>query len=248
MVSDQRPSLPAGGLGLLVSLLVLMTRLERLRERAAQREGQRSGYAESFVSFLAQPKLGRMLAFVLLFRTGESFLLKMRWPFLADVVGLELEFYAQVNGIYGVAASILATIIGGRLIARDGLRRWIWPFVLAQNVLNLLYMGLASSVDPTALSPGLVTAVITLEHVGSGLGTAVFMVYLMRTCDPAHKAGHFAIVSALMSVSFTLAGVFSGFLATALGFGAYFGFTFLATIPSMVLIPFVPHLDGREAS
>lgn len=236
------------GLGLLVSLLLLMTRLDRLRERAARREGQLSSYAESFVSFLAQPKLGRMLAFVLLFRTGESFLLKMRWPFLADVVGLELEFYAQVNGIYGVAASILATIIGGRLIARDGLRRWIWPFVLAQNVLNLLYMGLASSVDPTALSSTLVTVVITLEHVGSGLGTAVFMVYLMRTCDPAHKAGHFAIVSALMSVSFTLAGVFSGFLATALGFGAYFGFTFLATIPSMVLIPFVPHLDGREAS
>ena len=49
-----------------------------------------------------------------------------------------------------------------------------------------------------------------------------------------------------MSVSFTLAGVFSGFLAEALGFATYFGFTFLATIPGMVLIFFVPHLDGRE--
>ena len=32
-----------------------------------------------------------------------------------------------------------------RLIGRDGLRRWIWPFVLAQNVLNLLYVALAPS-------------------------------------------------------------------------------------------------------
>ena len=145
-----------------------------------------------------------------------------------------------------VAASILATIIGGRLIARDGLRRWIWPFVLAQNVLNLLYMGLAAVPEPSSISPWAIGAVITAEHVGSGLGTAVFMVYLMRTCDPAHKAGNFAIVSALMSLSFTLAGVFSGFLATALGFANYFAFTFLATIPSMVLIPFVPYLDGRR--
>ena len=43
------------------------------------------------------------------------------------------------------------------------------------------------------------------------------MVYLMRCCDPAHKAAHFAILTALMSVSFTIAGVASGFLANALG-------------------------------
>ena len=232
-------------LALLLGLLVLLAWIPRLRARASANPDAVSDYAQSFVRFLDQPKIGLMLAFVLLFRTGESFLLKMRWPFLSDSLGIGLDFYAEVNGIYGVVASIAATIIGGRLIARDGLRRWIWPFVLAQNILNLLYMGLAS-VDPSSISPVAIGAVITAEHVGSGLGTAVFMVYLMRTCDPAHKAGNFAIVSALMSLSFTLAGVFSGFLATALGFANYFGFTFLATIPSMLLIPFVPYLDGRN--
>jgi MFS transporter, PAT family, beta-lactamase induction signal transducer AmpG len=109
-------------------------------------------------------------------------------------------------------------------------------------------MGLALTPDPSAIGTITLTVVIACEHAGAGLGTAVFMVYLMRTCDPAHKAGHFAIVSALMSVSFTLAGVASGFLADAIGFSNYFGFTFLATIPGMVLIVFIPHLDGRETS
>jgi PAT family beta-lactamase induction signal transducer AmpG len=234
------------GLGLLLTLLVLLLRLPKLRQRMANASG--SNYASSFVSFLAQPKVGLMLAFILLFRTGESFLMKMKWPFFADVVGLDLAFYAKVNGIIGLVASLVAAIIGGRLIARDGLRAWIWPFVLAQNVLNLLYMGLAMTPDPTTISPVTLTAVIALEHAGAGLGTAVFMVYLMRTCDPAHKAGHFAIVSALMSLSFTFAGVLSGFLAEALGFALYFAFTFVATIPSMVLIWFVPHLDGRQTA
>lgn len=234
------------GLGLLLTLLLLLLRLPQLRTRMVNASG--SNYASSFISFLAQPKVGLMLAFILLFRTGESFLMKMKWPFFDDVVGLDLVFYSKVNGIIGVAASFVGTIVGGRLIARDGLRAWIWPFVLAQNVLNLLYMGMAMVADPTAISPVTLTAVIALEHAGAGLGTAAFMVYLMRACDPAHKAGHFAIVSALMSLSFTFAGVLSGFLAEALGFALYFGFTFLATIPSMVLIWFVPHLDGREPS
>ena len=78
-----------------------------------------------------------------------------------------------------------------------------------------------------------------------GLGTAVLMVYIMRCCDPAHKAAHMAILTALMSVSFTIAGVCSGFLAEAMGFAHYFLFTFLVTIPSMALIFFLPHLDER---
>lgn len=256
------------GVALLVALLVLLAWLPRLRRRleAARERGELSDYATNFVSFLDQPKVGVILAFVVLFRTGESFLQKMRWPFFDDVVHLPLEVYGVANGTIGVLVSFTATIIGGRLIARDGLRKWIWPFVLAQNVLNLLYMGLALLPDPGVLAnfgagmAGLegqpvlaevvrwtpLTIVVCLEHAGAGLGTAVFMVYLMRTCDPEHKAGHMAIVTALMSLSFTLAGVLSGFLADAIGFASYFGFTFLATIPGMALIAFVPHLDGRE--
>jgi PAT family beta-lactamase induction signal transducer AmpG len=232
------------GLGLALLLLVPIVR-HRLRKHRA---GTSSAYAESFLSFLAQPKVGVMLAFVILFRTGESFLQKMRWPFFDDVVQLPLDVYGVANGTVGVLASFAATIVGGRLIARDGLRRWIWPFVLAQNLLNLLYVGLALVPDPAAVSTGVVAGIIAIEHAGAGLGTAVFMVYLMRTCDPAHKAGHFAIVSALMSLSFTVAGVASGFLAEAIGFANYFGFTFLATIPGMLLIFFIPHLDGRQTN
>ena len=92
----------------------------------------------------------------------------------------------------------------------------------------------------------LLTTIIALESLGSGLGTAVFMVYLMRCCRPDFKAAHMAIVTALMSVGFTLAGVGSGFAAEAMGYTVYFGVSFLATIPGMVLIPFIPHLDGRE--
>jgi PAT family beta-lactamase induction signal transducer AmpG len=229
-------------LALLLALIVALASLDRIRTRFA---GSDTPYATAFVDFLAQRRIGLVLVFIVSFRVGESFLVKMRWPFLHDVLGMSLSTYAWANGTLGTIASFVATFVGGRMIARDGLRRWIWPFMLLQNALNLLFVGLAW-LGPEHAGQALTVGVIAFDAFGSGLGTAVFMVYLMRCCAPQHRAAHMAIVTALMSVSFTLAGVCSGFLASSMGFGPYFLFTFLVTIPGMVLVFFLPHLDGRE--
>lgn len=228
------------GLGLLALLAGAAALAGRLR-RAMQRS--KSAYGAAFVDFLDQPKVGRILAFIVLYRTGESFLTKMRFPFLRDA-GMTVAEYGFANGTVGILASFAGTIVGGHFIARDGLRRWLWPFVLAQNVLNLLFAGAAWYAERHG-NPGInaLTSVIATEHFGAGLGTAVFMVYLMRCCRPAHRAAHMAIVTALMSVSFTVAGAFSGYLADSMGFAAYFAFTFVATFPAMALLPGLPHLD-----
>ncbi len=237
------------GLILLTALLVLLALAPTLKRRMVTSQ---SYYAEAFVDFVDQPRIGVILAFVVFLRTGESFLLKMRYAFLRDI-GMTPEQFGYANGI-AMWATIGATMLGGYLIARYGLRKWIWPFVIAQNTLNLLYMGVANHYDflighPELGGPSftLLVGVIICENFGSGLGTAVFMVYLMRCCKPDHKAAHYAILTALMSVSFTISGVLSGFIASAVGFSQFFGFTFLATIPGMLLIFFIPYLDGTTA-
>jgi PAT family beta-lactamase induction signal transducer AmpG len=231
------------GLLLLAALLMMLMALPALRRRI---EGSPSDYARAFVHFLEQRQIGRVLAFVILFRVGESFLLKMRYAFLEQEAAITVAQWGWIN-LNAIAGSIAATIVGGWLIARYGLRRLAWPFVLAQNVLNLLYMGLALAPEAVRTDFWVVQGVVVTENVGAGLGTAVFMVYIMRCCDPRHKAAHMAIVTALMSLGFTVAGVASGFLASAVGFATYFGISFVAAIPAMVLLPFVPHLDGRES-
>ncbi|NWG00292.1 MAG: MFS transporter [Thermoanaerobaculaceae bacterium] len=236
-------------LGLFTILAVVAVRAPALKRRLY---ASQSTYALAFVDYLDQPRIGVILAFVALYRTGESFLLNMAYPFLRDI-GVSRAAYGLAYGTFGIAASIAGGLVGGALIARWGLRRCIWPFVLSQNVLNLAYMFLALSYRAILRHPELghadlrlVTALIVLEAFGAGLGTAAFMVFVMRTTKPAYKAANMAIATGLMSVSATMAGVFSGFLAEVLGFAAYFGFTFLATLPSMALIPFLPQL--REAN
>jgi len=62
----------------------------------------------------------------------------------------------------------------------------------------------------------------------------------MRTCLPDFKAAHFAIGTGLMNLSGVLAGVVGGFLAERVGYGYFVGISFVASIPGMALIPFVP--------
>ena len=92
----------------------------------------------------------------------------------------------------------------------------------------------------------LVACVHAFDQFAGGLGTAVLITFLMRTCSERFKAAHFAIGTGLMNVSGVLAGVASGFLAQRLGYGLYFGLTFLFSIPGMCLIFFIPFLDTEN--
>lgn len=243
-------------IGLLAALLVVLAALPTIKRRM---DASKSFYAGAFVDFLAQPYAGRILAYVILFRIGESFLMKMKTPFFMGTLQLTKEEYGTINGSIGMVASLLAPALGGWAIAKWGLARTIWPFLLAQNVPNFLYVGMAVAVPSitAATAPFLfggievrhvvITAFLVLEIIGAGLGTAVFMVYIMRCCRPQYRAAHMALLTALMSLSFTFAGVLSGFLAEWMGFAWYFAFTFVVTIPGMLLTLFVPHVVDRDA-
>lgn len=231
---------------LLGVLLVLAFRAPALKRRLY---ASRSRYALAFVDYLDQPRAALILAFVALYRAGESFLLNMAYPFLRDI-GVDRAAYGVAYGTFGIAASIAGGLAGGALIARFSLRRCIWPFVLAQALPNLLYVfmawhyrGIFQAPELGVADLRLVTALVVGDSFGSGLGTAALMVFIMRTTRPDHNAAHFAIATGIATVAATLAGVLSGFLAKTLGFMWFFAFTFAASLPAMTLIPFLPHLE-----
>lgn len=213
-------------LGLVLGVLVSRRRLQSLRGESA------------FSRLLSHPHFLAVLAFIVSFRLGESFLQKMKWPFLSEFMGLTKAEYGTLNGTIGVIVSFIGLIVGGRLIARDGLERWFWPFVLAQNVLNLLYAGLAllpAELLSHELDLGAVGLVIVFEEFGAGLGASVLMVFVMRLCHGRHRASEFALLTAVMTIGFTISGALSGYVAEAIGYVGFFAASFVLTLPMMAL-------------
>lgn len=245
------PGLVGIGLLIVLSLLVLF----RKRIRAALFKDAEAFYTKAFLSYVDREKISLALAFIVLMRTGESLLTAMVSPFMVDL-GIKVHM-GWISGAVGLPCSIAGAMLGGWLISRFALRRTIWPFLLAQNLTNLVYMALALALQPylpasdavgSAARMGaghllLLAAVHGFDQFAGGLGTSVLVTFLMRTCLPEFKAAHFAIGSGLMNLSGVFAGAASGFLASWMGYGWFFGLSFLASLPGMALIPFIPFLN-----
>jgi PAT family beta-lactamase induction signal transducer AmpG len=243
-------------LGLLILLIVLALFRNRIKELFFR--DKESFYSRAFFDYMDRDKMALVIAFIILMRTGESTLSSMAAPFMVDL-GIKVH-YGWLSGGVGLPFSIIGAMAGGFLISKFSLRKTIWPFLLAQNLTNLVYMGLAMSLTKyLALNTGadvvtfighfnlfLVACVHAFDQFAGGLGTAVLITFLMRTCLERFKAAHFAIGTGLMNISGVLAGVASGFLAERLGYGIFFGITFLLSIPGMCLIFFVPFLDKKD--
>ncbi|MGA9120502.1 MAG: MFS transporter [Bacteroidota bacterium] len=209
---------------------------------AAERLPQRSNaFIDVFSSYLAQEKIGIILAFILLYRFGEAFLVKMAPPFLldgADVGGLGFST-AQVGIIYGtigVVSLLAGGVTGGIVIKKFGLRRCLWPMAVIINMPMYVYVFL-SSVRPNIY---VTTPFIALEQFSYGFGFSAYLVYLMYASRGRYKTSHYAISTGLMALGMMFPGLISGYLQKTLGYHHFFILTAILGIPGLVTLFFIP--------
>ncbi len=202
---------------------------------------------EPVVSFFRKPGIGRMLAFLLLFRLAEAQLVALVSPFLLDPrseggLGLTTTDVGFAYGTVGIAMLSLGGILGGILVARGGLGRWLWPMALAINLPNLVYVWLAIA-RPESLWA--VTLAVAIEQFGYGFGFTAYLVYCMVIARGDHQTVHYALCTGFMAAGMMIPGMVSGWLQEQLGYPGFFGWVMAATIPSLLATACIP-LDPAE--
>lgn len=214
---------------------------------ASELPTQNTSFFEAFRTYFTQYKIGWIVTYVLIFRLGDALTFKMAPPFLMDTIqkgGLAVSTAEMglLSGTIGVIFLLIGGLLGGYLIAKQGLKKWMWPTAILQNSTNVLYWLLAM------YQPSIIWAyaVNSIEQFTYGLGVAAYTVFLMRTVRPEYEASHYAITTAFMAAGVLIPGVFSGYLQTWLGgYQHYFLFSSLAVIPGMLTIFFLP-LEDRK--
>jgi PAT family beta-lactamase induction signal transducer AmpG len=194
-----------------------------------------------FKTFFQKKQIGLVLAFILLFRLGESQLLKMLTPFLIDEkikggMGLATEDVGIIYGTFGVAALVIGGILGGVAISKGGLGKWMLPMFLAMH-LPIIGFILLSHFHPESIF--YVYATVIAEQFGYGFGFAAFMMYLIYIADGESKTSHYSIATGFMALGMMLPGMLSGFIQEYLGYGNFFIWVFCATIPGLILSRFL---------
>jgi MFS transporter, PAT family, beta-lactamase induction signal transducer AmpG len=203
-----------------------------------------------FESFFRKKEIWAALAFILFYRLGESQLVKMASPFLLDsreVGGLALSTsdVGLIYGTFGIIALSLGGIIGGIVISKDGLGKWMLPMILALNVPNFFYYVLAYFQPESAFYAG---AVVVIEQLGYGFGFAAFMMYLIYVSEGPSKTSHYAIATGFMALGMMLPGMASGFIQEALGYPGFFVWIVIAAFPGILMVRYVkfPYDYGKK--
>jgi PAT family beta-lactamase induction signal transducer AmpG len=111
--------------------------------------------------YFSRDRIIPILAFILFYRFGESMLGKMSSPFLLDPatkggLGVDTKSVGVIIGTVGVLGLTIGGLLGGLVIAKWGIKRVIWPMVLALNIPNLFYVWLAYSKPASPLSDRIV--------------------------------------------------------------------------------------------
>jgi PAT family beta-lactamase induction signal transducer AmpG len=207
-------------------------------------------FVATFVTFFRKPGIASILAFLLLFRFAEAQALKLVTPFLLDPrekggLALTTSEVGIAYGTVGIIALTVGGIIGGLMIARGGLRRWLWPMVIAMHVPNAIFVFLAV-VQPTDIVA--ISAALAAEQFGYGFGFAAFLLYMVMVADGPSKTAHYAICTGFMALGMMLPGMASGWIQERLGYANFFAWVCLATIPSFIVAALVriDPLFGRK--
>ena len=223
----------------------------KIVEARVAKEDQPS-FGKVFSTFFTKKNIGLSLGFVLLYRLGESQLVKMASPFFLDSreaggLGLSTTEVGFIYGTLGVIALLAGGILGGILISRDGLGKWMMPMAFAINAPNVGYIFLAW-LQPESIA--FATTVVVIEQLGYGFGFAAFMVFLIFLAEGIFKTAHYALATGFMAMGMMLPGMLSGCMQQWLGYPGFFVWVVIATIPGFVMAYVVkyPREFGKKAN
>ena len=181
-------------------------------------------FGRTFATYFTKPGVWLAIAFMLLYRLPEAFLLKMCMPFLVasrEAGGLALTT-AEVGiayGTIGVVALTVGGILGGLFASRLGLKCSLWWMAACMTLPCLTFVYLAAA-QPDSIA--LIASAIAVEQFGYGFGFTAYMLYMMYFSEGEFKTSHYAICTAFMALSMLVPGLFAGYLQEAVGYLAFF--------------------------
>lgn len=171
-------------------------------------------FGNTFVTFFKKKHIGLALLFILIYRLPEALCLKLVQPFLLENtaqggLGLTTAQVGVANGTVGVICLLAGGILGGIMIARGGLKKWLWPMALALTLPCIIYCFFALY-QPQSF--WLVATGLGIEQFGYGFGFTAYMLYLMYFSAGESQTSHYAFCTAFMALGMMLPGMFAGWI------------------------------------
>lgn len=182
-----------------------------------------------------------ILAFMILYKLGDSMATSLATPFYLDL-GFSKTEIGVIAKNAGLWPAVFGAMLGGLWMIKLGINRALWLFGIVQVLSILGFFWLAE----VGHNRWLLAGVIGFEALGVGLGTAAFVSYIARTTNPAYTATQFALFTSLAALPRTFVNAATGFIVDSVGWSMFFLICYALAIPGMILLMKVAPWNGEQ--
>jgi PAT family beta-lactamase induction signal transducer AmpG len=222
------------------------------------------------VDFFGRYGLGLGLlifAFIGVYRLTDFTMGTMTNPFYIDI-GFSLTEIAQVIKIFGILSSLFGVFVGGLVVAKFGRVGSLLIGCLLVIVSNLNYSlfgvhschlpldcaqsGMFDFMNSHFASRGvatkeLVAFVVSFDNLAIGVHGTALIAFLSSLTSTKYTATQYAVLSSLYALPGKLLMGTSGFVVNALGYGDFFLYTALLSVPPLLLLLWLSRHDITAA-
>jgi PAT family beta-lactamase induction signal transducer AmpG len=184
-----------------------------------------------------------VLAFIFLYKLGDSMATALATPFYLDM-GFSMSEIGLIAKHAALWPAVIGGLLGGIWMLRIGINRGLWIFGVVQ-VLAILGFALLTHFPQDKL---MLAAVISFEALGVGLGSAAFVAYIARTTNPLYTATQFALFTSLAAVPRTIVNSATGWIVEQTGWFNFFLLCTLLALPGMLLLFKIAPWNGADSS
>jgi PAT family beta-lactamase induction signal transducer AmpG len=175
------------------------------------------------------------LLLIVIYKMGDAFAGTLTTTFLIRGANFSLTDIGLVMKSVGLLATLLGVFLGGLVLYKKGLYFSLLWFGIFQALTNLGFVVLSMA----GKSYFLMVAVIGMENLAGGMGTAAFVAFLMGLCHHRYSATQFALFSALSAVARVYVGPMAGYGVNWLDWTWFFLITFFIALPGLFLLRYL---------
>jgi PAT family beta-lactamase induction signal transducer AmpG len=177
-----------------------------------------------------------ILGFFLLYKVGSDMATALTTPYYLEL-GFTKTQIGTVVKVFGLWATITGGLIGGAAVMYMGIRRSLWVFGVIQGLANLSFAWLGHFVAATGTaSVAALATAVSIENLAAGLGTAAYATFMGSLVNKRFTATQYALLSSLMGMTRVFGAAPTGWLASHMGWSAFFIFCSAASLPGLLLL------------
>ncbi|HET7586479.1 MAG TPA: MFS transporter [Gammaproteobacteria bacterium] len=218
---------------LIAPLAVALIAREPDSTQRLHRPGFAEAFADPFIDFFRRygvPVAIALLVFIGLFKMPDQMLGVIAGPFYIDT-GYSKAQIATVSKLYGIWIGIAGAFLGGVSVSALGMRRSIVIAMICLALSNLLYLLMAT--HPSATWAFL--AAISGDNASLGFAGVVLIAFLSSLTSTEFTATQYALLVSLANLPGKLIGGMSGYIVEASSYTAFFVFSTLSIVPTLLL-------------